>query len=161
MIDVPKAGGTERKRALQLAASLQQGSEHPLARGMMLLAARESIAFLPLSEFHRLGGRGVTGSVGGEPAALGNARLMAELSVPIAPVSPASGSAVYLAAGMPLQSIATFTVGDRLRDTAPAAITALKERGIETVMLTGDSDGGRPAGRRQFGCGPRHCQCVA
>src|SRR4029077_4742502 len=38
-------------------------------------------------------------------------------------------------------SIATFTVGDRLRDTAPAAITALKERGIETVMLTGDSDG--------------------
>ena len=136
----------DRARLLFLAASAQQGSEHPIARALLERAAEEGIALKPPAAFKRLGGRGLTARVAGEDVAIGNARLMGELGVDagryeasVAKITSEGASAIFVAAGRPLQILGVVGLGDRLRDSAIEAIAELKARGIETVMLTGDS----------------------
>ncbi len=150
--------GGERGRVLALAASVQRGSEHPLAGAFLELAADEGVALLPLVDFRRIGGRGVMGEVDGTPVTLGNARLMGELGVGIAQFAKLAGEAdaagrsvIYLAAGEPLKALAAIAVGDRVKDTAFAAIAALRAHGIQTVMLTGDSDAAAAGVARELG----------
>ena len=133
-------------RLLFLAASAQQGSEHPIARALLERAAGDGLALEPPVGFKRLGGRGLTASVAGEDVAIGNARLMAELGVDVARYEASVGkitsegaSAIFVAAGRPLRLLGVVGLGDQLRQSAIEAVAELKARGIETVMLTGDS----------------------
>jgi Cu+-exporting ATPase len=109
-------------------------------------AAAEGVALKPPAEFKRLGGRGLTARVAGEDVAIGNARLMVELGVDagryqtsVAKITRDGASAIFVAAGRPPQILGVVGLGDRVRDSAIEAIAELKVRGIETVMLTGDS----------------------
>ena len=133
-------------RLLFLAASAQQGSEHPIARALLERAAGDGLALKPPAGFKRLGGRGLTASVAGEDVAIGNARLMAELGVDVAryeasvaKITSEAASAIFVAAGRPLRLLGVVGLGDQLRQSAIEAVAELKARGIETVMLTGDS----------------------
>ena len=145
-LEVTTLESEDPTRLLFLAASAQQGSEHPIARALLERAAGDGLALKPPAGFKRLGGRGLTASVAGEDVAIGNARLMAELGVDVAryeasvaKITSEGASAIFVAAGRPLQLLGVVGLGDQLRQSAIEAVAELKARGIETVMLTGDS----------------------
>jgi P-type Cu+ transporter len=138
--------GQDPVRLLRLAASAQQGSEHPIGRAMRERAAGDGLALLQVAEFKRLGGRGLSAVVAGEQVAIGNARLMAELGVDLAchdaaaaRITGTGASAIFVAGGRPLRALGVIGIGDELRLHAAETIAVLKDRGVEAAMLTGDS----------------------
>jgi len=141
---------------LRLAAGLQAGSEHPLARAVAESAARDGIAVPAVTRFSALPGRGVSGTVEGRVLKLGAARLMREVGLE-AP-SLATRAAALEAAGNTVSWLLDDTgvlgliaFGDTLKPTAAAAIARLKAQGITTVLLTGDNAGAANAVARQLG----------
>ena len=136
--DIVPLAGHDRAALLGLAASLQSGSEHPLARAVVALAAAEGAPVGKVASFRSLAGRGVTGSVDGRALALGNARLMTELGIDL-PATQSSGQTVsWLAAEG--RAVGTFTFGDPVKPSAADAVAALHRMGIATAMLTGDNE---------------------
>ncbi|MCR6632277.1 MAG: heavy metal translocating P-type ATPase [Magnetospirillum sp.] len=127
---------------LQLVASAQQGSEHPLARAV--LAAAEGMTLAPLGEFKSLPGRGLSAVVDGRALLVGSTRLMAENGIDLstfaaqAEAEEGRGRTVMWAAdaGRVLGFIA---VADPVKPGAAQAVAGLKALGIETVLLTGDN----------------------
>ena len=158
----PSLGGitplaADEREVLRLAAALEQGSEHPLARAI-LTAAREPQIELPVvSKFRALVGRGVTGTIEGRVLSLGNERLMNELGVlspdvrrALEAVEQAGQTAVVLAAAD--GALGVLAIGDRIRPEAPQALQALRRLGIrKTVMLTGDNEGTARAVAKSLG----------
>ena len=145
------SSGAPREELLRLAASLQHGSEHPLARAVLAMAAVEGATAAPVTQFRTLLGRGVVGEVGGAAYALGNRRLMAESGVDVAALDAASLEAAgrtvsYLAmAGSAPRLLGLFAFADVAKPGAAAAVAALHRLGIRVVMLTGDSQGAAQA----------------
>lgn len=145
---------------LTLAASAQQGSEHAIARALLARAKADGLPLQPVAAFKRLGGRGLTARVGETEVAIGNARLMAELGVDIAArqegaakIAAAGASTIYVAAGTPLRLQGIVGIGDKLRDSAAPAIASLSARGVESVLLTGDSKAAAEAVAAALGIG--------
>ena len=138
-------GNQSRERLLALAAALERPSEHPLARAIVMAADAEGVPKLAATEFRSLTGRGVSATVERDAAALGNARLMAELHVAIgddahtrAEQLRANGATVmFLAVDGNLAAL--LAVADRIKPDTPAAIQALHAAGLRIVMLTGDN----------------------
>ncbi len=134
----------QHDRLLQLAASAQQGSEHPLARAVLRHAEQQGIELLPVTQFRALPGRGLEAIVDGERLLVGNRRLMLEQGV--APSAfPAQAEAepqtrMWIASGQnPPRLLGAISVTDPVRPNAGEAIAALKALGIEPIMLTGDN----------------------
>ncbi|MDY0977249.1 heavy metal translocating P-type ATPase [Massilia sp. CFBP9012] len=138
--------GFEPARLLALAASVQQGSSHPLAGAVLEEAARQGLALPTASAARALPGRGVEAEVDGATIVLGNRRLMDELGV------PAAGGEQHEAAGRTVswlaerrdgrvQVLGLLAFGDRIKPGAPSAVARLKTAGIEPVLLSGDSLG--------------------
>ncbi|MES2015066.1 MAG: heavy metal translocating P-type ATPase [Pseudomonadota bacterium] len=131
---------------LALAAAVQQGSEHPLARAV-LDAAGSVLA--PATGTTAVAGLGVTASVNGVALALGNARLMAQHGVDIAPLAALaqeqeqSGATVsWLAQTTPApRLIGMLAFADTLKPESAQAVQRLHAAGIRTVMLSGDNEG--------------------
>ncbi len=139
----PVAGQTEDD-LLRLAAALQAGSEHPLARAVLARAA--SVAVPPARDVRALPGRGVQGTVDGRVLMLGNGRLMRESGIgttalaTVAATLEADGRTVsYLAGADGLLGLLAF--GDAPKAGAASAVAALRFRGLRVVLLTGDSQG--------------------
>ncbi len=143
------AGAIENPRLLQLAAALQSGSEHPLAKAIMH-AAQEQQLTLPASEnLHAIAGYGVTATVDGMKLSLGSTRLLEKLGV----VSGALKSqAEQLATdGNTVswlidttdtpQLLGLFAFGDQIKSDAVKAVKQLHQLAIKTVMITGDNQG--------------------
>jgi Cu+-exporting ATPase len=139
----PVAGRTEDD-LLRLAASLERGSEHPLAAAIVQGAVDRGVALESAKEFRSLTGRGVMGTVDGRAVALGNRRLMDELGIDPgsliakAEAMRAEGETVMFVAvdGQPAGLVG---VADPIKETTPDAIRQLHEEGIRITMLTGDS----------------------
>lgn len=138
-------GGQSRERLLALAAALERPSEHPLARAIVTAADAERVATLAATDFRSLTGRGVSAKVDGCEAALGNAKLMAELHVAIGDdavtraerLRGQGATVMFLAVDGALAGL--FAVADRIKPDTPAAIAALHAAGLRIVMLTGDN----------------------
>ena len=131
---------------LRLAAALQAGSEHPLARAVAEAAARDNIDVPVMQEFAALPGRGVTALVEGRRLKLGAARLLREEG--LAPGALAARAAQLEAQGNtvswliePGRVLGLLAFGDTIKPSAIAAIRRLTEQGIDTVLLTGDNAG--------------------
>ena len=128
---------------MRLAASAQQGSEHPLARAV--LAGAEGLS--PADDFRALPGRGLEASVEGRTVLIGNRRLMGDegiafdaLEAPAAALEAEGRSVMWVAGKAPeTRLLGVIAVGDTLRAGASEAVARLKRRGIDTVMLTGDN----------------------
>jgi Cd2+/Zn2+-exporting ATPase len=137
----------DRRDVLRLAAALEQGSEHPLARAILTAATEQHIKPPTVSAFRALVGRGVTGTVEDRPLHLGNERLMNELGVlspdvrrALEAVEQAGHTAVVLATAD--KTLGVLAIGDRIRTEAPLALQALRRLGIrKMLMLTGDNEG--------------------
>jgi Cu+-exporting ATPase len=140
------AEGHDRNEVLAIAASLQAGSEHPLARAVLAEAA--ALAVLPAQAQQALPGRGMVGEVNGATYWLGNRRLMLENDVAtaaldsVAAEQEAAGRTVsWLARASDHCALGVLAFGDAVKPGAVAGVARLKARGILTVMLTGDNRG--------------------
>ena len=129
---------------LRLAASVELGSEHPLAGAIVAAALEQDLAPAPVAGFQALPGRGVVGTVEGHAVALGNAQLLEHLKIDAGPLVElaaslrAEGATAMLIAvnGRPAGLVA---VADPIKASTPEAIRLLHEAGVRLVMLTGDS----------------------
>ncbi|RPH66111.1 MAG: HAD family hydrolase, partial [Hyphomicrobiales bacterium] len=95
VVAVAPASGFEETQVLQLAASVERGSEHPLAAAIVAAAADRNLELSPVQGFDAPAGKGVTGMVDGKRLALGNAKFLAELGIDTLPPSPPKPSACW------------------------------------------------------------------
>jgi Cu+-exporting ATPase len=141
---VEAVDGLEGDELLRLAASLEQGSEHPLAEAIVTAARERGLALAEAADFASLPGKGVRGKVDGRQVALGNRELMKELAVPLAgweeraeALRGKGQTAMFVSLdGRPAGIVG---VADPIKPTTPEALELLRAEGIRIVMLTGDS----------------------
>jgi P-type Cu+ transporter len=138
------AEGTNETDLLRIAATLERGSEHPLAAAIVAGAKERNIAIGNISDFRSVTGKGVTGHADGRSAALGNRALFTELQIPLGPLDNRAKSleaegqtAMFVAADG--KAIGIIGVADPIKSTTAEAIDRLHRDGIKIVMLTGDS----------------------
>ena len=140
--DVVSEEGVSEKALLKLAATLEAGSEHPLAEAVMALAGERGIVPREASDFAAVPGKGVTAREGANVVAAGNARLMAELGVE---VDEARLEAFAREGKTPLmfakngRLVGTIAVADQVKPSSADAIAALRGLDVRAVMLTGDN----------------------
>jgi Cu+-exporting ATPase len=140
---VPAAGLSESE-ILPLAASLERSSEHPLAAAIVAAAQDRKVSIQEATDFASVTGKGVTGKIGGRSVALGNAKLMDDLGVPLGDLEQEAdalrsdgATALFLAIdGKPGGVIA---IADPVKATTQAALDILRKDNIRIVMLTGDN----------------------
>lgn len=142
---------------LRLAAALQAGSEHPLARAVR--EAAQDLALPGASELQAVAGRGLRARVEGQALALGSSRYMRELGVELAPLLPraeglqAEGHTVsWLASlGETPRLIGLLAFGDALKPEAAQAVNALHAQGLRTALVSGDNRGAAERVARALG----------
>ena len=142
--DVVAAPGFDEDQVLRLAATLERGSEHPLAAAIVAGAGARGIEPDRYEDFESITGQGVRGRVQGRDVALGNRALMDALGVDVSALAERAEAlrgdgktAMFVAADG--RAAGLVAVADPIKDSTPAAIRALHEEGIRIVMLTGDS----------------------
>jgi Cu+-exporting ATPase len=138
------APGVDETELLRLAASLERGSEHPLAEAILRAAADRGLVLSEVEDFDSPVGKGVVGTVDGKRLVLGGARLMAEHGVDLASLEPEAetlrregATAVFAAVDGRLAGL--LGVSDPIKATTAEAVRALKADGVRIVMLTGDN----------------------
>jgi Cu+-exporting ATPase len=169
----PSAEGVDVDHLLMLAASLQVGSEHPLAKAIVNAAQQKNIVLQPAREVHAMSGRGLEGEVGDRKLHLGNSRLMCELGVNFsmlkarATVLEAEGYSVsWLCQSVIGQAVVVpellglLAFGDTLKSTAAAAIAHLQQQGIHTVLISGDNQGSASRVANQLGITKYYAQVL-
>jgi Cu+-exporting ATPase len=144
LVSVTPAEGADEKTLLRLAASLERGSEHPLAAAIVDGARERRVELAGATDFDSRTGKGVVGRVDGKEVALGNRALMEELGVGAEALAEpaealrAEGQTVMFVA-VDRQPAGLLGVADPIKESTPRAIEALHAEGIRIVMLTGDS----------------------
>ncbi len=150
LVRVIPASGLQEEDVLGLAASLERGSEHPLAAAIVQGAEERGTPLSPVEGFASVTGKGVRGTVGGRAVALGNRALMDELGIEPAVLAPLAAHAEALRAeGQTVMFVAllgeggrpagVISVADPVKASTPEAIEELHAEGLRIVMLTGDS----------------------
>ncbi|MCP5274650.1 MAG: cadmium-translocating P-type ATPase [Burkholderiales bacterium] len=138
------AEGFAEDDLLALAASLEQGSEHPLAHAIVMAAKDKELEFSAADEFDSPTGKGVIGKINGQAVALGNAMLMEEKAVDVSALSTQadelrSDGATVIFIAVDGQVAGILAIADPIKETTPDAIKAIQNQGIHIVMLTGDN----------------------
>lgn len=137
---------TNPRKMLQLAASLEQSSEHPLSRAVVAKAKEEGLQLAEVQEFEALVGRGIQGKLGTSIIRIGNTALMEENGITISKVSTEELAKLSDQGKTPLlvandsKFIGIIAVADTLRKETKQAIAELKALGMKTIMLTGDNE---------------------
>lgn len=146
---------------LQWAASLDQGSEHPLAAAIVAEARQRGAPLSPVAEFDSVTGMGVRGSVEGKAMLLGNAALMQEHGIALAPLRDnaeglrrAAASVMYLAVDGQLAGL--LAVADPIKASTNEAIAQLHRDGLRIVMASGDGRATAEAVARELGLDEVH-----
>jgi Cu+-exporting ATPase len=144
LTSVRTAEGFTEEELLRLAATLEKGSEHPLAAAIVTGTEARKIALVSVEGFQSVTGKGVKGKVGGKAVALGNVKLMEELK--LEPGTLLQEAETMRADGQTVMFVAVdgkiaglLGVADPIKQTSPEAIQQLHDDGIRVVMLTGDS----------------------
>jgi P-type Cu+ transporter len=143
--DVVALPGFSADDVLRQAASLDQGSEHPLAEAIVTEAVARGLALEAAEDFESASGIGVRGTVAGRPLALGNTALMGEAGVDVGALTASAerlraegASVMFLAVDGAAAGL--IAVADPIKDTTAEALTSLKAAGIRLIMATGDGE---------------------
>jgi P-type Cu+ transporter len=154
---VVAVGSETEDRVVRLVASLERGSEHPLAAAIVEAAEANRIPMIPADGFRSLTGRGVVGTIGGHEVAAGNESLLQELGVPLlerlhpkADEMRRNGQTVVYAA-VDGEAVGLLGIADPVKPEAASAISDLRHEGLRVVMLTGDNETTAQAVARQVG----------
>lgn len=157
---VPVEGGSADE-ILRLAASLDQGSEHPLADAIVNAAREQGLNLSDVSEFDSASGIGVSGIVDKTKLVLGNTALMQQENISISSLTAKAdelrmqaASVMYLAAGGKLMGL--LAVSDPIKHSTPEAVNDLKAAGIRVIMATGDGIATAKAVAKQLGIDEVH-----
>ena len=145
LVAVKAAEGYSEKQVLEIAASLERGSEHPLAAAILAGAGERGVTARDVSDFNAVTGKGVQGTIDGRSVALGNLRFAESLAtVPPEWVEHANAereqgrTVVFLVHDSRLAGL--VAVEDPVKESTREALSALAEEGIHVVMLTGDNE---------------------
>ncbi|MFD2056223.1 heavy metal translocating P-type ATPase [Mesorhizobium calcicola] len=156
LTDVVAANGVSEDELLALAAGLEKGSEHPLAEAIVEGASTRGVTVADASGFEAITGKGVSGTVSGQKVALGNAAMMADLGIDVAPFSARTETlqtegktVMFVTVGNKLAGI--VAVADPVKATTAEAIRALHDSGLRIVMATGDNERTAKAIARSLG----------
>jgi Cu+-exporting ATPase len=142
--DVITANGEEKNHIIQIAASAEKGSEHPLADAIVKAAEKEKLEFLKVDHFEAIPGHGIEVEINGIQVLLGNRKLMNERNIPLAELEAKSDvlagegkTPMYLAMNQKMSGI--IAVADVVKESSFKAIEKLQSMGIEVAMITGDN----------------------
>ncbi len=143
--DTVSAEGFSEKEVLRLAASVEKGSEHPLAEAIIRKAEKEGLELYPLKQFEAVAGRGIKAQIKGQSVVLvGNRKLMDEEKIDYSSFEPVlkrledEAKTVVLIAENG-RCIGVVAEADTLKEDSIAAVAELKKLGLQTAMLTGDN----------------------
>jgi Cu+-exporting ATPase len=144
LTSVIPAEGFNETQLLQMVASLEKASEHPLAAAILAAAKEQQIELLAVTDFQSITGKGLTGQVQSRHVAIGNVALIADLGVSSlalndqANVLQQEGQTVmFLASDAKFAGL--IAIADPIKNTTPDAIQQLKKEGIRVLMVTGDN----------------------
>jgi Cu+-exporting ATPase len=156
LVAVSAANGFGEDEVLRFAASLERGSEHPLAAAILEGAAERGLSLSPTADFVSVTGKGVSGTVDGRKVALGNAAMVLSLGVDPAPLSAQAENRRSEGEGVMFLAIdgrlaGLLAVADPVREGAVEAVSALRRDGLRLVMLTGDNRRTAEAVARRIG----------
>jgi Cu+-exporting ATPase len=159
------AVGVDRHELLALAWAVQQYSHHPLASAVARAAQAEGVALPAASDAAALPGRGVRATVDGRQVYLGNRSLVESLGISVQP--QLANAQAFEARGLTVswlardgQVLGLLAFGDRIKPSARAAVAALHQDGIRTVLITGDNEGSAQAIARQAGIAQVHANVL-
>ena len=145
LTDIVPADSFEENELLTICASLEQGSEHPLAEAIVRAAHDKDLELPKALDFEAVTGKGVKGQVSGAKVALGNTKMMKAVGADIsallerADTLRAEGATAMFVAVDGLAA-GVIAVSDPIKDTTPEAIKNLHKAGLKVVMLTGDNE---------------------
>jgi Cu+-exporting ATPase len=162
---ITPAAGSSDLQLLRMAATLERGSEHPLAAAILAALSERHLEPGALADFHSRTGKGVTGVVDGKKSALGNRTLFAELGIDLAELNEraksleAEGQTVIFISSND-KAVGIIGVADPLKSSAPEAIERLHREGIRIVMLTGDNRATAETVARKLGIEEVHAEVL-
>ncbi len=144
LVSVRSVAGFDDDEILQLAASLERVSEHPLAEAIVQGAIEKNIQLMTTLDFESVTGKGVTGHVDGHRVALGNIKLLQSLSIDAGGLSEQAdlrrvGGQTVMLLAIDGKAAGLIGVADPIKDSSQEAINDLHKAGVNVVMLTGDS----------------------
>ena len=152
--DIVPADGVDAEELLRIAASLEQGANHPLAEAIVAHAGARNLALAHPADLSAVPGKGIAAVLEGTGCILGSPAWLAEQGVAVpaallAPLADAGKSVVGVAQGARLLGL--LGIADKLRPTSRAAVARLQAQGVEVVMLTGDNAATAAAIAREAG----------
>ena len=142
VVAIVPAEGFDETQVLAIAASLERGSEHPLAGAILSGAKERSLALAGVTNFVSVAGQGVTGRIGARMVGVGSAKLLAGLGITTLPARVEElrrGGAGTVFVAVDGRLAGTVAVADPIKPTTKAALQSLTADGVRIVMLTGDS----------------------
>jgi P-type Cu+ transporter len=156
VVAVVPVSGFGEAQVMQLAASVERGSEHPLADAIVAAATERKLELVPVQKFDAPAGKGVTGVADGKQIALGNTRFLKELNIDtsVLALEPErlrgdGATVVFLAVNG--KTVGVIAIADPVKATTPDALKMLAVDGIRVVMLTGDNKTTAQAVARRLG----------
>ncbi|MFZ0285345.1 MAG: heavy metal translocating P-type ATPase, partial [Terriglobales bacterium] len=150
------SAGFDEAEVVRMAASLEQGSEHPLAAALVYAATANNIPLASASDFQSKTGAGVTGKAEGKSVAAGNEKFMSELKISTSGLAPQAeelrrqGQTVVFVA-VDGRAAGVIGIADPVKPSTPQALRDLRAAGLRIVMLTGDSQSTAEATARALG----------
>jgi Cu+-exporting ATPase len=152
---IPAAVWSENE-VLRIAASLERGSEHPLAAAIVAAAQARALKLTDAGDFDSPVGKGVVGTIEGRRVVIGNRRMMDDGGIDVAPLEAEAErlrheGATALFASVDRNAIGVIAIADPVKTTTPDAVAALRKAGVRIVMLTGDNRTTAQAVARRLG----------
>ena len=163
LVAIETVDGTSDVVLLQLCASLEQLSEHPLAQAIVTAARQRTIELLPVQEFIARPGFGVSGRIGTRPVLAGSPAFLRDAGVDVSMLAARAAALQRDAATVVLvaadgRAAGFVAVADPIKDTTPAAVQALHAQGLRLVMLTGDAHATAAAVAQRLGIDAVHAE---
>jgi len=154
--EIIPAGDWSEEEILRWGASVEQGSEHPLAEAIVDTAGDRQVSLLKTERFAAVAGRGVEATVDGKQVILGNHKLMRERNIDISSIVDAATALTHKAQTPMFVAVAGDAVGiisvaDAIKEDSKEAIQRLHDLGLRVVLLTGDNEATAKAVARQVG----------
>jgi Cu+-exporting ATPase len=155
MVVIPE-WAEDRDRVLQLAASAERGSEHPLAAALIRAAEQQGLTLATPADFHAIEGHGLRTTIDGKVILIGNRRLMNKEQVPTSQLESAANqlqgdAKTVIWVAIDGVAVAVIAVADTVKDGSAEAVAAMHALGLRVIMLTGDNQATADAIAKQVG----------